>query len=267
MNDTGTTPLKADGTSLHRQIFMVLHDQITRGDRAPGAILPKEELLCEQFGVSRVTVRRALADLEAQGFVQRRHGRGTFVRADVPAPRPAMSPTLMEGLKQAGRETQVQVLRVQTEAPPTTVASFLAEEGDTKALHALRLRSAAGTPLMLTDAWIPERLGRRITEAALRKRPLYQILLDQGVKFGHVIQEISAEAADPYRASVLRTAVSAPLIRMTRLMYDPKDRPVQHLTAYMVPERSRILMDISSDKIDTLSAGHVAHDPRFVGGR
>ena len=120
---------------------------------------------------------------------------------------------------------------------------------------------------MLTEAWIPERLGSRITEAALHKRPLYQILLDQGVRFGHVIQEISAEAADPWRASVLQTTVSAPLIRMTRLMYDPKDQPVQHLTAYMVPERSRILMDISSDKIDTLSAGHIAHDLRYIGRR
>jgi len=39
---------------------------------------------------------------------------------------------------------------------------------------------------------------------------------------------------------------------------------VQHLTAYVSPERSRILMDISSDKIDTLSAGHIAHDPKFL---
>ena len=79
-----------------------------------------------------------------------------------------------------------------------------------------------------------------------------------------MIQEISAEAADPYRASLLQTAVSAPLIRLTRLLHDRADRPVQHLTAYMSPERSRILMDIASDSIDTLRAGHIAHDPKFL---
>jgi GntR family transcriptional regulator len=112
---------------------------------------------------------------------------------------------------------------------------------------------------------VPARVGRKVTEAALRKKALYQILLDQGIEFGREIQEISAEAADPYRASLLQTAVSTPLIRLTRLMHDRQDRPVQHLTTYVSPERSRILMDISSDKIDTLSAGHIAHDPKFLG--
>jgi GntR family transcriptional regulator len=259
--------LRADGTSLHKQLFIVLRDEISRGARPAGKPLPTEEALCEQFGVSRVTVRRALADLEAQGFVQRRHGRGTYVRDDIPAAQPAMNLSLMESLKQTARETQVEVLAVRTEQPPAQLRALLQLGPDEAAVHALRLRKSGSTPLMLTDAWVPERLGRKVTEAALRKKPLYRILLDQGVEFGRVIQEISAEAADPYRAALLQTAVSAPLLRMTRLMHDLQSQPVQHLTAYVSPERSRILMDISSDKIDTLSAGHVAHDPRFLVGR
>ncbi len=266
MTELDLLPLHADGTSLHRQVFLVLRAQILSGARPPGSILPKEEALCEQFAVSRVTVRRALADLEAQGLVLRRHGRGTFVRDDVPAQRPVLNPTLMQGLKQLGDETQVKVLRVQTERPPAPIAAFLREGDESDALHALRLRSAGETPLLLTDAWIPKRLAKGITASALRRKPLYRILLDQGVVFGHVIQEISAEAADPYRAAVLKTAVNAPLIRMTRSMYDPADEPVQHLTAYMSPERTRVLMDISSDQIDTLSAGHIAHDLQFLQG-
>ncbi|WP_043117349.1 GntR family transcriptional regulator, partial [Pseudacidovorax intermedius] len=72
---------RTPGTSLHRQLFMVLRDEIVRGEYASG-LLPKEEALCERFGVSRITVRRALADLAAQQLVERRHGRGTFVRND-----------------------------------------------------------------------------------------------------------------------------------------------------------------------------------------
>ena len=267
MTEAELMPLRADGTSLHRQVFLVLRAQILGGARAPGSMLPKEKALCEQFGVSRITVRRALADLEAEGLVQRMHGRGTIVRDDVPVQRPVLNPTLMESLKQLGDETQVKVLGVRTERPPAPIASFLRQGDDGRALHALRLRSSGETPLLLTDAWIPERLGKRITATLLRRKPLYQVLLDQGVKFGHVIQEISAESADPYRASVLKTNVNAPLIRMTRLMYDPLDNPVQHLTAFMSPERTRVLMDISSDQIDTLSAGHIAHDLRFPNER
>jgi GntR family transcriptional regulator len=264
MNSPDPTRLRADGTSLHKQLFIVLRDQISRGAWSVGSPLPTEEALGEQFGVSRVTVRRALADLEAGGFVQRRHGRGTFIREQAPGAMPAINLGLLESLQRSARETQVEVLAVRTEAPPGQVRTLLQIGTDEVAVHALRLRRSGSTPLMLTDAWVPERIGKKVTAAALRRKALYLIMLDQGIEFGRVIQEISAEAADPYRASLLQTAVSAPLIRLTRLLHDRADRPVQHLTAYMSPERSRILMDIASDSIDTLRAGHIAHDPKFL---
>lgn len=257
--------LHAEGTPLHLQLFMVLRDEISRGARSPGSLMPTESALCEQFAVSRITVRRALSDLAAHGFVHRRQGRGTYVREQVPTSMPAMNLSLLDSLKQTARETQVQVLAVKSELPPEQVRVLLQLQPGELAVHALRMRKSGDVPLMLTDAWVPERIGRKVTEAALKRKPMYEILMAQGVEFGRVIQEISAEAADPYRASLLNTKVSSPLIRMTRLMHDQQNRPVQHLTAVMTPERSRVLMDISSDKINTLSAGHVAHDPRYIG--
>jgi GntR family transcriptional regulator len=259
--------LRADGTSLHRQLFLVLRDQINAGAHPPGTALPKEEALCERFGVSRITVRRALADLEAQGFVQRRQGRGTFVRMDAPVAPPPVGLGLIDSLRQTDRETRAEVLFVRTERAPAAVATLLLLRPDESAVHALRLRKAGDTPLMLTDAWVPADIGRKVTAAALRRKALYQILLDQGIKFSRVVQEISAEAADPWRASLLQTAVSAPLIRLTRLIRDAGGRPVQHLTIHVSPERSRVLMDIASDQADTLSAGHIAHDPKYLAPR
>ena len=259
--------LRADGTSLHRQLFLVLRDQINAGVHPLGAALPKEEALCEHFGVSRITVRRALADLEAQGFVQRRQGRGTLVRMDAPVTPPSAGLSFIDSLRQTTRETRAEVLFVRTEPVPATVAALLQLGPDASAVHTLRLRKSGDTPLMLTDAWIPADLGKKVTAAALKRKPLYQILLGQGIRFGRVVQEISAEAADPWRASLLQTAVSAPLIRLTRLIRDVGNRPVQHLTIHVSPERSRVLMDISSDQTDTLSAGHIAHDPKYLAPR
>src|ERR1700748_3966399 len=78
------------GVPLHRQLFLVLHDEIARGALAPGDALPTEQSLCDQFGVSRITVRRALADLADQGYIERRQGVGSFVgqrdQADVAPP-------------------------------------------------------------------------------------------------------------------------------------------------------------------------------------
>ncbi|WP_395345138.1 GntR family transcriptional regulator [Variovorax sp. UC122_21] len=161
--------------------------------------LPKEEALCERFGVSRITVRRALADLAALGLVERRHGRGTFVRQDrVPVARPNPSLGLIDSLRQTASGTDVQVLLVERAEAPADVAAMLQLAAGEKAVHALRLRSVSGIPVMLSDAWVPAQLGKQVTMASLRKHALYEILLAQGVKFGRVIQEISADISAPH---------------------------------------------------------------------
>lgn len=112
--------------------------------------MPTEEALCEQFGVSRVKVRRALADLQADGLVQRRHGRGTYVRGEVRTALPSMDLGLLKSLEQVARETQVQVLAVRTEQPPAQMGSLLRLAPGEPAVHALRLRKSGDTPLMLS---------------------------------------------------------------------------------------------------------------------
>ena len=259
------SPLRhASGTSLHRQLFVVLRERLLRGDFAEGTALPKEQSLCEMFGVSRITVRRALADLESEGLVQRRHGKGTFVlrRQEPEAPAPTLG--LLDSLRRTAEETEVKVIDVQTVEPPPGIARQLQLGPGERAVRAIRLRSSGGTPLMLTEAWVPERLGKRVTPAQLKKRALYEILLADGARFGRVAQEITAEAADPGRAALLQTGISAPLLRLTRLVHDAEARPIQHLTAWMSPERSRILMDIPGDAINTLSGGHTVHSPQFL---
>lgn len=252
------TPSK--GSALHRQVFLVLRDEIARGNLASGAALPKEESLCEMFGVSRITVRRALADLAAQGLVERRHGLGTFVTQDLKSPRQRPTLSLIDGLQRSVVDTDVQVLSVQEAEPPTDVAELLQLPKGVKAVHALRLRSIKGTPVMLTDAWVPLHWGKRVTASALRKHALYEILLAQGVVFGRVVQEYTAVVADPKRATALKTEVGSPLLKLLRLMHGSDAQPVEHLTVYLCPDRSRILMDVSGADLNTLSAGQIVHD-------
>jgi GntR family transcriptional regulator len=113
---------------------------------------------------------------------------------------------------------------------------------------------------MVTEAWLPMRFSEAVTAAALKKKALFEILLGAGVTFGRANQELSAEAADPATARLLDTAIGAPILRITRVLHDAAGAPVQHLTARLTPERSRVVMDIPASDVDTLSAGYVAHD-------
>lgn len=66
-------------TPLYEQLKQTIQNQIVEGDYAPGSHLPSEAALCEKYSVSRITVGRALNDLERAGFVQRVQGSGTIV--------------------------------------------------------------------------------------------------------------------------------------------------------------------------------------------
>src|ERR1700753_3448755 len=93
-------PVSTDaGVPLHRQLFLVLHDEIDRGVLAPGEALPPEQTLCDQFGVSRISGRRARAALAEQGYIERRQGGGSFVREHGPAEPEAAGRSYMDGLR------------------------------------------------------------------------------------------------------------------------------------------------------------------------
>jgi len=254
------TLIRARGTSLHRQMFIVLRERIITGEYPAGGLIPREEDLCTYFGVSRITARRALADLEAQGFVQRRQGLGTFVRADLPVPRQAATLGYVDALHKTAMETKVEVINVNLETAPAAIAMQLQLQPDERAVHAVRLRKIGSVTVMISDAWIPERLGKLVTAASLKKQALYEILMNHGVKFGRIIQEVTAVAADPVCARWLDVEVGMPLLRTTRLVYDTELSPVQYLAATVSPERSRLVTDMSLDSIDTLGTGQMIHD-------
>jgi GntR family transcriptional regulator len=254
------TPLtRAPGTALHRQLYIVLRDQIMRGVFAVDTAIPRESDLEAMFGVSRITVRRAVADLEAHGLVRKLPGKGTFVLPRQETGRPEATLTLMESLTRQAKDTKVRVLAVETIAAPGAIVLLLELGPEARAHHVLRLRSMNGIPVMLTEAWVQVAFAPYITADSLLENALFEIIMRHGVKFGKVVQELSAVSADPQQASLLETNVGSPLIRMTRLFYSQDGRPAYHLTSYVVPERTRLLMEISADAINSLSSGHFQH--------
>lgn len=254
--------LRAKGTSLHHQLFLALREEIIRGDYAPRSPIPREEDLGKRFGVSRITVRRALTDLETLGLVEKQQGRGTFVRADVPAPRPPATLSLIESLRQVANETKAEVLKLERTAPPRAVAEMLQLETGALAVYVMRLRRLDATPVMVTEAWVPDTLGMRLTRALLQKKALYEILMEHKIVFGRVVQEITAIASDALYARLLGAGLGVPLLKLTRLLYGANGQPVQHLTVVASPERSRLLMDVAIEDVNTFSAGHIVHDKR-----
>jgi len=252
----------AAGVPLHRQLFLVLHDEIDRGVIAPGDALPTEQTLCDQFGVSRITVRRALADLAEQGYIERRQGVGSFVRRHGPAD---VSDVLgagrsyMEGLRQTQFETKVDVVELGSRRPLRVVAEALETAGELLHIVRVRRQRRTGEPLMVSEAWLPQELADVLTESALRRAPLYQLLSDAGIVMGRVRHEITAEIAGPRNAYLLDMPIGAALLRINRLAY-VADAPHHYLSTLLSPQRSRVLLSQTADQMETADGLTIAHD-------
>lgn len=122
--------------ALYRQVADRIRDAITRGEYPPGSILPSESAFIEKYEVSRPTVRQALAALRAEGLIQVRHGKGSYVRDTNTAhtlTRTAADPWAQ--LTPTGKPE-----RHRQEADPRTAALLDVEEG-----HALFIQDQAAT--------------------------------------------------------------------------------------------------------------------------
>jgi GntR family transcriptional regulator len=249
------------GVPLHRQLFLVLHDEIARGAIAPGDALPTEQSLCDQFGVSRITVRRALADLAEQGYIDRRQGVGSFVRQ---RGRPDEAPPVgsyMDSLRQAQFQTSIDVVEHEVRTPPSPIGDALGVTGEL--LHILRVRQERRThePLMVTEAWLPTDLADTLTTSALRRKPLYELLSAAGVVIDRMQHEITAEIAGPRNARLLNVAIGSALLRVNRLAF-VAGSPHHHVSILLSPNRSRVLMSQTAAELQTGDGFAIAHDVR-----
>jgi GntR family transcriptional regulator len=258
-------PVSTDaGVPLHRQLFLVLHDEIDRGLIAPGDPLPTEQTLCDQFGVSRITVRRALADLAEQGYIERRQGVGSFVREHGPTEPADLSlagRSYMDGLRQSQFETEVEVVELGTRRPPRTIAEALGTSGELLHIVRVRRQRRTGEPLIVSDAWLPNELADTLTESALLRSPLYELLSDAGVVMDRVQHEITAEIAGPRNAHLLDTAIGAALLRLNRLVF-VAGVPHHQLSVLLSPNRSRVVMSQSAAELQTGGGMAITHDVR-----
>ena len=216
----------------------MLHDEIARGAMPAGDPLPTEQELCDQFGVSRITVRRALADLATQGYITRRQGVDPAFREHHPTARQANTRSYMDELRRIHFETGAAVLEFDLRAAPQTICDKVRFAG--QVLHILRVRRErrTGEPLLVTEAWLPAELAEVITAEMLLDTPLYRLLADAGITLDRLQHEFTAEIAGPRTAQLLDIAIGAALMRVNRLAFIG-DQPHHYLSMLLSPSRSR----------------------------
>lgn len=218
--------LPSAGTPLYAQVENAL---VARWgvDLHPGDQLPTEDALVEQFGVSRITVRRAIQNLVARGLVVTRQGRGTYVTTPrISQPLTALT-GFVEDMERHGLPTRARVLTVEeVPAPPDVRAALDLPVGAT-VTHIDRVRLAAGLPISFDQTYLPPDLGRLVAQDDLENEPIFTLLEQKHrTPLVEATYALRASVADPAVARALDVPEGSAVLRIERTSSTTGGRPV-----------------------------------------
>ncbi|UAL31425.1 GntR family transcriptional regulator [Nocardioides rotundus] len=217
-----------DDMPFHAVVRTELLEQIRTGKLRPHDQVPTEPELMERYGVSRTTVRRALRDLETQGFVTREPGRGTFVREPHVKPRLDRLTGFVEDMDALGLEASATVELVERTRAGSEVATQLGLRRGEEVVHIERVRLGNEVPISFDESWFPTDVGDRVAQENLAEDPFYAILEDKyDIALAGADFVVRATSADDRIAGHLQIEPGRPVLRLTRLSRrKPDGRPL-----------------------------------------
>ncbi|OON59928.1 GntR family transcriptional regulator [Massilia sp. KIM] len=228
---------------LYSQVRERLRERILDGTYLHDARLPAESEISAIFGVSRITVRQALSDLQNEGLIVKVAGKGSFVAR----PRPSQELSRLEGFGEAMSRKGHRILnRVvsQLELPATpAVAAQLRLPVGAPVCEIRRVRFLDREPVSYEVTYLPPALGRRLRTENLAERDIFLILeVDYGIALGHADIQIGAVNADPALATSLAVAPRAALLRIERLTWSADGEPLDFEYLYVRGEAFQYLL-------------------------
>ncbi len=228
------------------QLMDLLREEINRNGWQPGEQIPGEQDLCETYGISRTVVRQALREMELEGAITRRKGKGTFVA----------EPKISEGLIQKltgfyqdmvekGLKPVTRVLHQEVVPITEKVARYLGVSTGIQVIDIQRLRFINDEPIQLVTTYLPYDMCPKLADVDLTNRSLYEylekecnIVITRGKRF------IEAVIANESEAAILGIERGAPLLLLDSVSYSQDGQPIEYYHALHRGDRSRFEVEL-----------------------
>lgn len=236
------------GSPRYLQVYQSLYQWIAQGRYARGSRLETEHQLCALFGVSRITVRKALDMLADDGLVKSIQGKGTFVCADHPQlPVRADMDQRIRKSRELARNSTIKRLRISSITAPADICDDLHLPPDSKAIHTSYVRVLRQQAVGFVESYIPTQLGIHPAPEDFRTSTMLTLLEDKGIALSGIDHLIGATLADSGLASMLGIQVGAPLVRIRMILLDTDHSPVEHISAFFRADQYEHHMFMSRD--------------------
>jgi GntR family transcriptional regulator len=234
-------------TIRYQQIAQTLRERIAAVGR--GHVLPSESELSAEFGVSRVTIRRALETLRDERLIESRQGFGWFSRGTPLQQRLTQLETIEQQLEERGIRPRRQIVEFAFVAAPTHVAERLETS---QVLRVKRINLADDEPFAVVTVWCPAELGQNLSRRDVERSPFYELL---GIALRGATQTIGASSASAEDAALLEVPVGSPVLRCERLTTSTAGEPIL-LSEHIFPaHRTEFVVDLPQAEPSTTPTG------------
>ncbi|MEJ2534309.1 MAG: GntR family transcriptional regulator [Gammaproteobacteria bacterium] len=237
-------------TPMYFQLYQLLKTGIQDGTFPDGSRLPTEKELSEEFGISRITAKRSLDELAAEGLVERRRGKGTHVTYRY-RPKPVHAPLtgMLQEIESMALSSHATVIDCDRLQPPQAIRDeFGLEPGETL-LYLARTRERDGLRFGYYKSWT-RGVRKPRNPNLFEKTPRLRYFRDHGLEISHVTQTIRAVGAERDAAKALGVPEGSPLLSLRRRSYDrsgDEERMVDYLEVFYHPDRFQYRMDLTLD--------------------
>jgi GntR family transcriptional regulator len=233
--------IRADASPrpLYEEISSVIRGEIHRGNFKPGSPLPPERVMCEQLGVSRVTLRKALVSLANDGLLVPSHGRAWFVADSLIGELPSMLQSLTELAFARGLRVTSRVTLVQVREATLDEADELGIGPGAPLFEMRRLRRLDNVPIDLDHVRLPLDICPHLPEVDFESASLYETLERHGVRLLHCDFAVQAVAATPSDAEQLQIPPGSPLLLATGTTFAAPNRRIELSHVLFIGERYR----------------------------
>jgi GntR family transcriptional regulator len=224
---------KSSPVPLYFQLKQTIEQLIEAGDWPPDTQVPSERRLCEQFHISRITVRQALAELERDGRLVRSHGRGTYV-AELAIRKPVYPlVSFTHDVREHGMEPGARVLQFELAPPAPAVTTALQLKPGEQMVLLKRLRFADQAPIAVETVHLAVSRCPGLLSENLNDRSLYETLgREYGIVPTRAEQQWQAVACPAEDARLLEVAPDTPVLRIEQTTFDAEGRPFEHLESF-----------------------------------
>lgn len=213
-------------------------------DLSVGDALPPERALAPRFGVSRMTLRRAVEELVREGRLVRRQGAGTFVAGPKIAQGLAVS-SFSEDMRQRGAVPSSRTLAVDEIPAGASLGRHLEIAPGDPVMRVVRLRLADDAPMAVETLHVPRAVAPGLDGQMLADGSFYQLLHDvYGIVLAGGVQTIEATVTDETESTTLEVPLRSPAFLFERVSRDVNGRVVEFVRSVYRSDRYQLRVEL-----------------------